>query len=80
MVRSEANGCCADVAELAYAYGLGPYPLGVESSTLSVRTIFYKGYARKEIHAAVIQLEECLLAKEDVVGSNPIRRSNLEKG
>ena len=60
------------MAELAYAYGLGPYPSGMRVQVSPSAPI-----PNSKSFAAVIQLEECLLAKEDVVGSNPIRRSIL---
>lgn len=52
------------MAKLADAYGLGPYGETLGGATPSVRTILCGG------NSAV----ECLLAKQDGTGSNPVRR------
>ena len=58
----------ADVAELAYAYGLGPYGETLGGSTPSVRK-------DEEFDAGVTQLVECHVANVIVAGSNPVSRS-----
>ena len=61
----------ADVAELADAYGLGPYRATCGGSTPSVRNKL-----TKIVYAGVAQLVEHNLAKVDVAGSNPVSRLN----
>ncbi|GEM_PF-2032878 len=68
----------ADVAELAYAYGLGPYGVTLGGSTPSVRIFWIKTFFKLN-HAGVAQLAERNLAKVDVAGSNPVSRLILSK-
>jgi hypothetical protein len=46
--------------------------MGVASSILALGIL---GLAIKAVDAGVVQLVECLLAKEKVTGSNPVARS-----
>ena len=72
------------MAELAYAYGLGPYGETLGGSTPSVRKQDRDGSRDKtELSpvkghfpiAGVTQLVECHVANVIVAGSNPVSRS-----